>query len=65
MTIRDIEQAIVKLSPKKLTAFRSWFHKFDARAWDKQFEKDVNSGKLEAIANKTVEDFKKGRCKEL
>ncbi len=65
MTIRDIEQAIVKLSPKKLIVFRSWFHNFDARVWDKQFEKDVSAGKLDAIADKALEDFRKDRCKEL
>ena len=65
MTIKDIEQAIVKLSPKKLMVFRSWFHKFDACAWDKQFEKDVNTGKLDAFADKAIDEFKKGHCKEL
>ena len=65
MTIRDIESAITKLPSKKLAAFRAWFHKFDARTWDKQFEKDVKAGKLDSIANKAVGDFKKGLCQEL
>ncbi len=65
MTIRDIEHAITKLPAQKLAAFRTWFHKFDARTWDKQFEKDAKAGKLDAVANKALGDFKKGHCQEL
>ena len=65
MTIRDIEKAIAKLPSKKLTAFRAWFYKFEAHAWDKQFESDVNTGKVDRVAEKAIEDYKKGRCREL
>lgn len=65
MTIRHIEQVIAKLPLKQLAVFRAWFHKFDARIWDQQFEKDVKEGKLDPIADKAIEDFKKGRCREL
>ena len=65
MTIRDIEKAVTKLPRQKLFAFRAWFYQFDARTWDKQFENDVSSGKLDSLANTAIDDFKNGRCKEL
>lgn len=40
-TVFEIENAIQKLSPGDLTAFRDWFLRFDATAWDKQFEADA------------------------
>jgi len=48
-----------------LKEFRSWFEEFDASEWDKQFEKDVASGKLDDITNRAVSDFKKGKFKKL
>ena len=62
MTIRDIEKNVSRLPARKLAAFRTWFYKFEARAWDKQFERDVNGGKLEALGNKAIRDFEKGHC---
>ena len=59
--IREIEKVISSLPPKELTAFRKWFTKFDSEQWDKQFESDVKAGKLDKLANKAVEDFKKGK----
>ncbi len=65
MTIRDLESAIAKLPPRKLAAFRVWFYKYEARVWDKQFAQDVKAGKLDQVAEKAVEDYKKGRCQSL
>ena len=65
MTIKNIEELIAKLPPRQLAAFRAWFYKFDARTWDKQFEEDANTGKLDIVSEKAIEDYKKGRCREL
>lgn len=59
--IKDIEKAVSNLKEKELTEFRAWFEEFDARAWDKQFSEDVTSGKLDKIAEKAIEDYKKGK----
>ncbi|HHT9137850.1 MAG TPA: hypothetical protein ACFYEK_11490 [Candidatus Wunengus sp. YC60] len=64
-TIQEIEKAISNLTPKELSQFRIWFTKFDAAAWDKQFEEDVKSGRLDAIAAKAIADFKEGKFREL
>ena len=65
MTIKDIEHVIARLPEKKLATFRVWFHKFDARIWDKQFKEDVKSGKFDKLAGKAIEDFKKDHCSEI
>jgi hypothetical protein len=63
--LREIEQAISSLPPKDLAQFRTWFEDFDAALWDKQFEEDTKTGKIDALAQKAVADFKEGRFKEL
>jgi len=63
--IQEIESAILLLSKDDLTNFRNWFDKFDAKLWDKQFENDVKSGKLDNLANRAISDFQSGKCKEL
>jgi hypothetical protein len=47
--IDDLERRVQGLSPAELAAFRVWFAEFDASAWDRQFEADVNSGKLDVF----------------
>jgi hypothetical protein len=65
MTISEIEQAIKELSPKELSRLRAWFEGFDAQEWDKQIERDANSGKLDKIAEKALKEYRVGKAKEL
>jgi hypothetical protein len=64
-SVHEIETAISKLSREELLAFRDWFSEFDAAAWDKQFEKDVVAGRLDALANEAIHDSREGRCRDL
>jgi hypothetical protein len=64
-TIKEIEEAVAKLPKPDLDEFRSWFEKFDAELWDKQFEEDVQSGKLDQLADQALKDFEEGRCTKL
>ncbi|MEA2104924.1 MAG: hypothetical protein U9P79_09845 [Candidatus Cloacimonadota bacterium] len=63
--IQEIESAVSHLSKDALNNFREWFDEFDAKVWDKQFESDVMSGKLNNLASKAISDFQSGNCKEL
>lgn len=63
--VQEIEKAVSSLPPKELAEFRAWFEEYDAATWDKQFEEDVKSGRLDTIAEKAIDDFKKGNFKEL
>ncbi len=57
-SLQEIETAILRLPKKDFTAFREWFEKFEAEAWDREFEKDAVSGKFDRLAKKAVDDFK-------
>jgi hypothetical protein len=63
--VQEIEKAISSLPPKELAKFRAWFEEFDAAVWDRQFEEDARSGRLDEMANKALADFKDGKFKEL
>jgi hypothetical protein len=65
MDIHEIEQAIRQLSSKDLACFRQWFEEFDAQNWDKQFEADAKSGKLDKIAEQALSEYRVGKAKEL
>lgn len=65
MDVQKIENEITKLSPAELKKFRSWFEKYDAESWDRQFENDVKSGKLKNISEKAIKDFKNGKYKKI
>ena len=64
-SVKEIESAVSKLSREDLSAFRSWFASFDAEAWDKQFEQDVQAGRLDKLADEALEDLREGRCTDL
>ena len=64
-TIHEIEKAVSALPSNELEQFRKWFDEFDAKVWDKQFENDVMSGRLDKIAENSIADFDKGKFKEL
>lgn len=63
--VESIENQIQELSPEELAALRDWFAKFDAEAWDRQFEADVKAGKLDALADRALRDHLAGRSTKL
>ena len=63
--VLQLEQAVSQLPPQELARFREWFEKFDAEIWDRQFEVDAKSGKLDKLANQAIADFRAGKYKEL
>ena len=50
--INDLERQVQSLSADELASFRQWFAELDAEACDRQFEADVKSGKLDALAER-------------
>jgi hypothetical protein len=63
--VQKLQSAVSQLSADELAHFRKWFDEFEAEAWDKQFEEDAKSGKLDQLANQAIADFRAGKCKEL
>ena len=65
LNVHEIEDAVLRLSPQDLVEFRNWFQKFDADAWDRQIEKDVEAGRLDALADEALRDLREGRTTQL
>lgn len=63
--IEEVEKKVQGLRPDELEAFRKWFWNFDAESWDRQFEKDVLSGKLDLLAETALKSYKSGHCSEI
>ena len=63
--LEEIEKEVIVLKPDELQAFRKWFWEFDSEAWDRQFEKDAVSGKLDSLAEAALKSFKSGHCSEI
>jgi hypothetical protein len=64
-TVDELEQAVRQLSAEELAEFRRWFASFDAAVWDAQLEADVAAGKLDALADEALDEFRQGRAKPL
>jgi len=63
--VASIESQVKDLSPEELAAFREWFAQFDAEAWDRKFEADAKSGKLDSLAERALRDHEAGRSTDL
>lgn len=59
--VEKIEQQIQDLSPEEMSELREWFAAFDAEAWDRQFEADVHTGKLDALGEQALKAHGSGR----
>ncbi|WP_089727992.1 hypothetical protein [Candidatus Thiosymbion oneisti] len=65
MTLETIETEIQNLSTEDLSEFRRWFLAFDASAWDAQIEKDAAEGKLDALAEEALYEYRSGKATEI
>jgi hypothetical protein len=63
--VEKIEDEIRALSSEELAAFRKWFREFDAEAWDREIEADALAGKLDALADKALSDYRAGKTTPL
>lgn len=59
--VEQIESQVRGLSGPELAEFRKWYAEFDAQAWDRQFEADVKSGKLDALAEAARKAHREGK----
>ncbi|MBF6570926.1 MAG: hypothetical protein IVW54_18840 [Candidatus Binataceae bacterium] len=62
--LEALEKRVSGLSAEDLAEFRQWFAEFDAAAWDRQIERDVKAGKLDALADETLRDHAAGKSTE-
>ena len=63
--VEAIEAQVKRLDADELRAFREWYAEFDAEIWDRQFESDVESGRLDKAAERALRDYEAGKSTDL
>lgn len=63
--LEQIETAILSLPSHDFEKLRQWFLNLDYELWDEQIERDIADGKLEALAEEALAEFKAGNCREI
>ena len=64
-SVEELQSSVSQLSAEELARFRAWFDEFDAGVWDGQFDEDVESGKLDRLANRAIADSRAAKCKRV
>ena len=59
--LAEIEEAIAQLPPDEFLVLRSRIQKRYQDEWDKEFEEDVLSGKLDGLGAKALAEHRAGR----
>lgn len=62
MNTKEIESAIAQLPPSEIAKLAEWFQEFQAQVWDKQLERDVHAGRLDAMIEQAEQEFESGQC---
>jgi hypothetical protein len=65
VNVEEIESAVSGLSAAELARFSEWFEAFVADQWDRQIERDLAAGKLDAALKHADEHYDAGRCTPL
>ena len=63
--LSSLQQQVQALPHEDLAQFRAWFLEFDQDAWDKQIEQDAKSGRLDALAERALQDHAAGKTTPL
>lgn len=63
--LEQIENAILSLPSNEFERLRLWFLDLDYDRWDRQLERDIADGKLEALAQEAITEFQAGHCREI
>jgi len=64
-TSEKIKEEILRLPSDELKKFRAWYERFDSDEWDRQIERDVSGGKLDALADVALSDHAEGKSRKL
>ena len=64
-TLESLEQAVTQLSLDDLARFRQWFAEYDGDLWDAQIEADAGAGKLDALAEEALAEYRAGSVREI
>ena len=60
MSVKEIEMAIMQLPSPDFTELREWFEDYASQMWDKQIEKDLKTGRLDALLAEVDQEYEAG-----
>jgi hypothetical protein len=63
--LEAIEHDVQNLTPEEFAAFRAWLADYDWQLWDRELERDVAAGKLDALAEESLAELERGETTEL
>ena len=63
--LEQIEAAILTLPSEEFQRLRQWLSDVDYQRWDEQLEKDIEDGKLDALAEEAITEFKAGHYRKI
>ena len=64
-TVTELQKAILGLSEAEYAELRRWLSDQDWELWEREFDEDVQAGKLDALAAEALEAKAKGQLKAL
>lgn len=62
--VKEIKESVQGLSDNELHRFRQWFKQYDHEVWDEELQSDIDSGKLDHLADRAITDYENGETKE-
>ncbi len=60
MSVKEIEEAILQLSPRELSKLTDWLIEYRAKSWDMKIEEDLDNGKLDEILDEVDKEYEAG-----
>ena len=64
-TVTEIQQAIAALPQSEYAQLVRWIQERDWESWDREFEDDVRSGRLDALAAEALQAKARGELTDL
>jgi hypothetical protein len=65
MSIEQIKEAIEHLSFEERAELAAWLHGWKDDEWDEQIERDVATGRFDAVIREIDEDIRAGRLSDM
>ncbi len=64
-TVEAITAAIAELPPEQVAQVREWLNERAEAEWDAQIEQDERAGRLDALADRALAEYRAGRTRPL
>ena len=57
MSVKEIKQAITRLSLKELIELSDWLADYHAEVWDQQIARDLEAGRLDSMLEEVDQEY--------